>query len=49
MIKLEENMVNIINKFSFKNKKQITFSEAQIVGNEIQLFKQNEFDKCIIL
>ncbi len=39
----------IINKFSFKNKKQITFSEAQIVGNEIiQLFKQNEFDKCIL-
>ena len=39
----------IINNFSFKNKKQITFSEAQIVGNEIiQLFKQNEFDKCIL-
>ena len=37
----------IIKKFSFKNKKQITFSEAEEVGNEIiRLFKQNEFDKC---
>jgi F-type H+-transporting ATPase subunit gamma len=36
-------------KFSFKEKKQITFEEANIVGNEIiSLFKQNEFDKCIL-
>ena len=31
----------LLKKFSFKNKKQITFNEAEIVGNEIiQLFKQ---------
>tara|TARA_Y100000816_G_scaffold290859_1_gene280597 strand:+ start:1996 stop:2877 length:882 start_codon:yes stop_codon:yes gene_type:complete len=39
----------IINKFSFKNKKKITFTEAEIIGNEIiNLFKKNEFDKCIL-
>ena len=39
----------VIKKFSFKEKKQITFEEANIVGNEIiSLFKQNEFDKCIL-
>ncbi len=39
----------IINKFSFKNKKKITFHEAEIIGNEIiNLFKNNEFDKCIL-
>ena len=39
----------IINKFSFKDKKQITFNEADTVGNEIiSLFNKNEFDKCII-
>ena len=39
----------IIKKFSFKDKKQISFIEAQIIGNEIiKLFKQNEFDKCIL-
>ncbi len=39
----------IIKKFSFKNKKQITFSEAELVGNEIiKLFKKEEFDKCIL-
>ena len=39
----------VIKKFSFKNKKQITFNEAEIVGNEIiSLFKQNEFDKCTL-
>ena len=39
----------IIKKFSFKDKKQISFTEAQIIGNEIiKLFKQNEFDKCIL-
>ncbi len=39
----------IIKKFSFKNKKQITFGEAEIIGNEIiSLFKQDEFDKCIL-
>ena len=35
----------IIKKFSFKDKKQITFKEAEIIGNEIiNLFNQNEFD-----
>ena len=39
----------IIKKFSFKDKKQITFKEAEIVGKEIiNLFNQNEFDKCIL-
>ncbi len=39
----------VIKKFSFKNKKQITFSEAEVVGNEIiKLFKKEEFDKCIL-
>jgi F-type H+-transporting ATPase subunit gamma len=39
----------VIKKFSFKDKKQITFMEAEIVGNEIiNLFNSNEFDKCII-
>ena len=39
----------IINKFSFKEKKQITFNEANIIGNEIiKLFKKDEFDKCIL-
>ena len=39
----------IIKKFSFKEKKQITFEEANIVGNEIiSLFNQNEFDKCVL-
>ena len=40
---------NIIKKFSFKEKKQISFKEAEIIGNEIiNLFKKNEFDKCIL-
>ena len=39
----------IIKKFSFKEKKQISFKEADIVGKEIiKLFDKNEFDKCII-
>ena len=39
----------IIKKFSFKNKKQITFSEAEIIGKEIiDLFKKDQFDKCIL-
>jgi len=40
---------HIIKKLSFKEKKQITYNEAEIVGNEIiSLFKQNQFDKCIL-
>ena len=39
----------IIKKFSFKEKKQITFNEAEIIGTEvIKLFDSNEFDKCIL-
>ena len=39
----------IIKKFSFKEKKQISFKEADIVGREIiELFNKKEFDKCII-
>ena len=39
----------IVKKFSFKDKKQITFKEAEIIGSEIiNLFKKNEFDKCIL-
>ena len=39
----------IIKKFSFKEKKQITFNEAEIIGKEIvNLFDQSEFDKCIL-
>ena len=39
----------VIKKFSFKEKKQISFNEASIVGNEIiSLFDKKEFDKCIL-
>ena len=39
----------IIKKFSFKEKKQITFIEAEIIGKEIMHhFQNNEFDKCIL-
>ena len=39
----------IINKFSFKEKKQISFNEAEIIGKEIiNLFNNNEFDKCLL-
>jgi len=40
---------HIIKKLSFKDKKNISFFEAEIVGNEIiELFNKNEFDKCIL-
>ena len=39
----------VIKKFSFKEKKQISFNEANLIGNEIiSLFNKNEFDKCIL-
>mgnify|MGYP001371026140 FL=1 len=39
----------VIKKFSFKNKKQISFNEAEIIGKEIiDLFKKDQFDKCIL-
>jgi F-type H+-transporting ATPase subunit gamma len=40
---------HIINKLSFKDKKKISFSEADEVGKLIlDLFDKNEFDKCIL-
>ena len=40
---------HIIKKISFKDKKQISFNEAELVGREIiELFNKSEFDKCII-
>ena len=40
---------HVIKKFSFKDKKKITFVEAETIGNEIiNLFNNNEFDKCIL-
>ena len=39
----------VIKKFSFKDKKNVSFNEADEVGKEIiSLFNQNKFDKCII-
>ena len=39
----------VIKKFSFKDKKKITFNEAEIIGNEvIKLFNEEQFDKCIL-
>ena len=39
----------IIKKISFKEKKIISFNEAEIVGKEIiNLFNKKEFDKCIL-
>ena len=39
----------IIKKFSFKDKKQISFSEADLIGKEIiSLFNKKEFDRCIL-
>tara|TARA_B100002019_G_C21272083_1_gene602965 strand:+ start:2266 stop:3144 length:879 start_codon:yes stop_codon:yes gene_type:complete len=40
---------HVIKKFNFKDKKEITFREAEIIGSAIiDLFNQNEFDKCIL-
>ena len=40
---------HVIKIFSFKDKKNISFNEADEVGKEIiSLFNQNKFDKCII-
>jgi len=39
----------VIKNFSFKDKKNITFAEAEIIGTEIiKLFKDNQFDKCLL-
>ncbi len=40
---------HIIKKFSFKDRKQISFNEAEIIGKEIiGLFNKNEFDICTL-
>ena len=40
---------HIIKKFSFKDRKQISFNEADIIGKEIiELFNKNEFDICTL-
>ncbi len=39
----------VIKKFSFKDKKYISFQEAEVIGNEIiKLFTDNQFDKCLL-
>jgi len=39
----------IIKKINFKDKKQLSFQDAESIGNEIvKLFKNKEFDKCVI-
>ena len=39
----------VIKKFSFKDKKHVSFNEADEVGKEIiSLFNQDKFDNCII-
>ena len=39
----------IIKKINFKDKKKLSFEDAESIGNEIvKLFKNMEFDKCII-
>ena len=39
----------IVKKFSFKDRKQISFNEAEIIGKEIiDLFNKNEFDICTL-
>ena len=41
--------MKIIQKLSFKDKKKISFNEADEVGKIIlDLFDKNEFDKCIL-
>ena len=40
---------HIVKKFSFKDRKQISFNEAEIIGKEIiDLFNKNEFDICTL-
>ena len=39
----------IIKKINFKDKKKLSFQDAESIGTEIvKLFKNNEFDKCVI-
>ena len=48
-IQLREYGKFIVQKFSFKDKKQISFNEADIIGKEIiKLFNKEEFDVCTL-
>ena len=39
----------IIKKITFKDKKKLSFKDAEEIGKEIvKLFEKNEFDKCVI-
>ena len=39
----------IIKKINFKDKKKLSFEDAESIGNEmVKLFKNKEFDKCVI-
>ena len=39
----------IIRKINFKDKKRLSFDDAEVIGKEIvDLFKNNKFDKCVI-
>ncbi len=39
----------IIKKINFKDKKKLSFEDAEFIGKEIvKLFKNKEFDKCVI-
>ena len=39
----------IIKKINFKDKKKLSFEDAEVIGKEIvKLFKNKEFDKCVI-
>ena len=39
----------IVKKINFKDKKKLSFQDAESIGNEIvKLFKNKEFDKCVI-
>ena len=39
----------IIKKINFKDKKKLSFEDAEVIGKEVvKLFKNKEFDKCVI-
>ena len=39
----------IVKKINFKDKKKVSFQDAESIGNEVvKLFKNKEFDKCVI-
>ncbi len=39
----------IVKKINFKDKKKLSFDDAEMIGKEIvEMFKSNKFDKCVI-